>query len=253
MEFTRTGSYHSKNNINNQDAFLVKGKLKAIFDGCSGGKNSEVGAKLFSQIFAMQNDFDKVSAFEENVKKTFEKMLYVCGFKSKEDVTEEMVKFIFDNFCFTMFFCFEEAEGFVVKYLGDGTVITCNKEKQISYITLRYGSAPPYYIYNYIPDKFKSDFFDPLSFKTLRFPKEDFENVGVSSDGIFPIVRGSENIDPDTKKKYDTDDFEFAEKVEFDSFLKLGVIEANQLNKLSHFLELNAKTGIFSDDITICF
>lgn len=249
MEFTKTGSYHVSNGINNQDAILHQGKLKAIFDGCSGGKNSEVGAKLFAQLFAMQEGFDNVSKFEENCENTFKAMLQMCGYTIKEEVTDKIAKFMFDNYCFTMFFCFEEDEGFVVKYIGDGTIITLNNEDQISYITLRYGAAPPYFVYNYMPDKYKGGFFDTLGFKTFRFSKSEFKNIGVASDGIFPIVRGSEEIDKKTKTQFETNNFSFDEMNKFDSC----ILQKLPINVLGRFIAVNAKTGIFSDDITIVF
>ena len=63
---------------------------------------------------------------------------------TKEDVTP----FIVNNMLFTIIACFELEDKFVVKYIGDGYIITVNSDDMVSYIRLSYGKRPPYQLRN---------------------------------------------------------------------------------------------------------
>ena len=140
---------------------------------------SEVGTRLFIQQFSRLNDRFDVKKFESNVAKAFSK---VC---SIADSTDAKVEFITNNMLFTILACFELEDKFVVKFIGDGYIITVNNQNMVSYIRLNYGRTPPYFAYNKLST---NTYAEKLEFKTFEFSKKDFKKVGIASDGIAPIA-----------------------------------------------------------------
>ena len=183
----KMGSDHNFANMNNHDFAFNLLNMKIVMDGCGSGKHSEVGTRLFGQLFARKAKeyFDKgESISEENfievVNSVFEKMLELCN----------DISFIFQNYCFTILVCFETEDEFVVYSCGDGYIIKENGEG-ISFDRLDDGEYPCYYIYNFIADKSALvEYKDGVSFKVTRFAKTDYFNVGVASDGL----RYAENL-----------------------------------------------------------
>ena len=95
----KMGSDHNFANMNNHDFAFNLLNMKVVMDGCGSGKHSEVGTRLFGQLFARKAKeyFDKgESICEENfievVNSIFEKMLELCN----------DISFIFQNYCFTI-------------------------------------------------------------------------------------------------------------------------------------------------------
>ena len=219
MQICRQGNGHYLNGINNQDFCYKQGNLKLLTDGCSEGKFSEVGTRLFIQCFSMLESKFEVDKFEENVQKTFSKILSLFSDKGEDKVIE----FIINNMLFTIIACYELDDKFVVKYIGDGYIITVNSNDMVSYIRLSYGKTPPYYAYNYLST---NAYNKKLDFKTFEFSKEDFKNVGLASDGLMPIVDGK------IKESFDTHILGI-DKI----YTPEGIIKSNQSS--------------FFDDITI--
>ena len=95
----KMGSDHNFANMNNHDFAFNLLNMKIVMDGCGSGKHSEVGTRLFGQLFARRAKeyFDKgESICEENfievVNGIFYKLLGLCSDTS----------FIFNNYCFTI-------------------------------------------------------------------------------------------------------------------------------------------------------
>lgn len=188
MQICKQGNGHYLDGINNQDFCYMEKNLKLLTDGCSEGKFSEVGTRLFNQCFSLIENRFEVDKFEENVKQTFIRISSMLYDKGEEKIKE----FIVNNMLFTIIACFELEDKFVVKCIGDGYIITVNSEDTVSYIRLFYGKKPPYYAYNFLStDSYKNG----LEFKTFEFSKESFKNIGLASDGIAPIV--DKRIDED--------------------------------------------------------
>lgn len=225
----KMGSDHNFANMNNHDFAFNLLNMKVVMDGCGSGKHSEVGTRLFGQLFARKAKeyFDKgESICEENfievVNSIFEKMLELCN----------DISFIFQNYCFTILVCFETEDEFVVYSCGDGYIIKENEEG-ISFDRLDDGEYPCYYIYNFITDKSTLiEYKDGVSFKVTRFAKTDYFNVGVASDGL----RYSENLLD-------------VEKAKLMKFLHEG--KGPQIEVLIN--RNNRKNEMFHDDISICF
>ena len=78
----KMGSDHSFANINNHDFAFNLLNMKVVTDGCGSGKHSEVGTRIFAQLFARKSKeyFENGEPIcEENfievVNSIFEKML----------------------------------------------------------------------------------------------------------------------------------------------------------------------------------
>lgn len=182
----KMGSLHVFEDIANQDYFLVVDNIKMVLDGCSQDENgnwlkSEVGVKLFSQLFErLPKDIrDDPNSLETCVNLVFDKLILLATDKH----------FISQNFCFTILIVYELEDRFIVKYCGDGYIIARRKnagelEEEIEYISLDSECSegcPKYYVYNYIPSKIYSE---GVTFETMEFLKEEYENVGVATDGL---------------------------------------------------------------------
>ena len=187
IKICRQGNGHYLHGLNNQDFCYMENNLKLLTDGCSSGEFSEVGTRLFIQLFNQQHNRFDVNKFEANVEKAFSK---ICSLISGS--SQEKMEFITKNMLFTIIACFELEDRYVVKFIGDGYLITVNQNDMVSYIRLFYGKTPPYYAYNKLDTK---TYQDKLKFKTFEFPKKDFKMVGIASDGIAPIAE--KKIDED--------------------------------------------------------
>ena len=225
---SKIGSDHIFGNKNNHDYAFNLLNMKVVMDGCGSGKHSEVGTKLFAQLFARKAKeyFDKNECInEENfidvVNSIFEKMLAVSNDMS----------FIFQNYCFTILVCFEFEDEFVVYTCGDGYIIKEIKDG-ISFEVLDDGEYPAYYVYNFISDKSSlKEYKDGVEFKVAHFSKDDFINVGVATDGL----------------RYSSNLLE-VENNKLKRFLHEG--KGAQIEKL---INRNNRNEMFHDDISICF
>lgn len=224
----KMGSDHNFANMNNHDFAFNLLNMKIVMDGCGSGKHSEVGTRLFGQLFARRAKeyFDKgESICEENfievVNGIFYKLLGLCSDTS----------FIFNNYCFTILVCFELEDEFVVYSCGDGYIIKENEEG-ISFDKLDDGEYPCYYVYNFVDSKALKEYKEGVQFKVTRFAKTDYFNVGVASDGL----RYAENL----------------LEIENNKLLKfLHEGKGPQIEVLIN--RNNRKNEMFHDDISICF
>lgn len=225
----KMGSDHNFANMNNHDFAFNLLNMKVVMDGCGSGKHSEVGTRLFGQLFARKakeyldkGEYICEENFIEVVDSIFKKMLNLCSDTS----------FIFQNYCFTILVCFELEEEFVVYSCGDGYIIKENDEG-ITFDSLDDGEYPCYYIYNFITDKSALiEYREGVSFKVTRFDKHSYFNVGVASDGL----RYFQNLLD-------------VEKAKLLKFLHEG--KGPQIEVLIN--RNNRKNEMFHDDISICF
>lgn len=219
MIITSQGFGHFTQGLNNQDFGIENSNLVLVLDGCSSGKFSEIGTRLFAQLFAKKDDFANPEKFENNVKEVFDEIISMMRkhYASDEDFESN---FIMENMLFTILACFKTEDKFIVKMFGDGYVVTENIHDKTSYMRFAYGKCPPYFAYKYCSVM-------PVSvheFKTLEFDKKHFKAVGVATDGILPIVKG--------------------EIKGFDALL-------SKRNELVLATAINNQRSIFFDDLTI--
>ncbi len=221
---------HVFDNIPNQDNLLKIGNVKMVLDGCSKDENdnwlkSEVGVSMFTQLFEKLPDFMRrdPNLLEMCTNLIFERI--ISFFPDK--------KFILNNFCFTILVVYELEDRFVVKYCGDGYIITQNKNKEspnmLDYIFLKSeckDGYPRYYVYNYIPNILYKN---GVYFNERVFFKTEYENVGIATDGLEYLL----NLEADIRKKFD-------ENLINDKAGRIRVQIARNFESIK-------------DDITICF
>lgn len=185
MIISSQGFGHFVQGLNNQDFGIETPRMLLVLDGCSGAKYSEVGTRLFAQIFTRKEECDNHEKFEDNVKEVFEEIIGMMKkyYPTKDDLEKE---FIMENLLFTIIACFETEDKYIVKIFGDGYIITQNKQGCVSYMKFYYGKFPPYFAYKYCSDMN----FQAHQFKTFEFDKKDFPKVGIGSDGVVPMAKG---------------------------------------------------------------
>lgn len=195
MIITSQGFGHFTQGLNNQDFGIESPRMLLILDGCSGAKYSEVGTRLFAQLFSRREEWDSVEKFEDNVKGVFDDIIEMMKkyYPLQDDLEKE---FIMENLLFTIIACFQTEDQYVVKLFGDGYIVTQNSRGNISYMKFSYGKFPPYFAYKYCNLQEKT--FKDYLFKTFYFDKKVFPKVWIASDGIMPIAKGDiKEIDRD--------------------------------------------------------
>lgn len=188
MIITSQGFGHFEKKVNNQDFGIESPRMVLILDGCSGAKYSEVGTRLFAQLFSRKEEWDSAEKFEDNVKEVFEDIILMMSkyYKTPEEMEES---FITENLLFTIIACFDMGDKYVVKLFGDGYIITQNVRERTSYMRFAYGKCPPYFAYRYCKN-LKDPRFSDYTFKTFTFDKAVFPNIAIATDGIQPIAKG---------------------------------------------------------------
>ena len=240
----KQGSEHTFVDMNNQDFVLMLPKLKMVLDGCGSCACSEVGTKLFAQLFKSkyetvcatstiysektenvaegvknENKSNIQTTFITIVKEVFATLLNICP-------TDE---FLFNNLCFTILVCIELDDEFIVFSCGDGYILTDNGET-IEFIKLDDGEYPKYYAYNYVQNiDCLQEYRDGVEFSIYHFSKPHYINVGVATDGL-RFYNGLNTI----------------EKNKLFVALKDG-----KMGKIGMLINRNEQ--IFKDDISICF
>lgn len=188
------GRSHLLSGKNSQDA-LVTGYLEIdedvvyyglICDGCSEGKNSEVGAKLASSYIARQIEILAKSKVDVKRipwvlhKRTLEFLKQLLG-KISFDSPVSRVTYIKDNLLFTVLGFIYTSHEVVFFAQGDG-VIVVNDE-----VFVRDEQDLPKYIgYNLVERKFLASGASemPESFDITIFPTGDIERLSIASDSL---------------------------------------------------------------------
>ncbi len=188
MIISSQGFGHFTDNINNQDFGIETPRMLLILDGCSGGKYSEVGTRIFAQLFSRKEECDSVEKFEDNVKDVFNSLIeYMkAAYPESKDLEEH---FIMENLLFTIIACFETDNEYIVKLFGDGYIVSENQNGATSYLRFSYGKCPPYYAYKFCQFP-GSEEYKEYGIKTFTFNKEIFPKIAIATDGIMPIARG---------------------------------------------------------------
>lgn len=188
MIISSQGFDHFTDGLNNQDFGIETSRMLLILDGCSGAKYSEVGTRLFAQLFSRKEEFDNVNKFEDNVRSVFDELIKMIEkyYPVHDDLEKE---FIMENLLFTIIACFQTESNYIVKLFGDGYIITQNNMGCISYMKFSYGKCPPYFAYKYCNLQGNLDFKN-YQFKTFNFNKKVFPKVCIATDGIMPIAKG---------------------------------------------------------------
>lgn len=176
MFINKIGMEHLESGMNCQDYGFVGERSSYVCDGCSEGKHSEVGAKLFCHLK------------KESILGINEIFIRIC------DLIGNDAKTLRDFMSFTILRLEETPGGFVVNYCGDGYIILQDHEGNITFEELSDGEYPKYYIYNYINSQYLKHYKDGVSFSQKIFFKEEYAKVGIASDGLRYILQADEEL-----------------------------------------------------------
>lgn len=176
MFINKIGMEHLESGMNCQDYGFIGEHSSYVCDGCSEGKHSEVGAKLFCHL--------KETTLHD-VNEIFSAMCNLIG---------ETPKWKRDFMSFTILRLSETEVEFYVNYCGDGYIILQDHDGNITFEELSDGEYPKYYIYNYIPPEYLKHYKDGVSFSQKTYSKEEYAKVGIASDGLRYILQADEEL-----------------------------------------------------------
>lgn len=175
MFINKIGMEHLESGMNCQDYGRDGDGWAVVCDGCSEGKHSEVGAKLYCHLI------DNWKFPFENIKK----MIELIGNEPKT---------LRDYLSFTILELSDGDTEFVVRYCGDGYIILQDHNGNITFEELSDGEYPKYYIYNYIEPEYLKHYKDGVSFSQKTYSKEKYAKVGIASDGLRYILQADEAL-----------------------------------------------------------
>lgn len=220
MFINKIGMEHLESGMNCQDYGFIGEHSTYVCDGCSEGKHSEVGAKLFCHL--LQSQYQCCSSNENyiDINEAFSRMIRLIGDKPQWKR---------DFLSFTILRLSESTDSFFATYCGDGCIILQDHDGNITFEELSDGEYPKYYIYNYIAPEYLKHYKGGVSFSQKTYSKEEYAKVGIASDGLRYIFQADEEL-----------------KQEFINCLKSG-------KELKTKLFINRNHKIFKDDVTIVF
>lgn len=176
MFINKIGMEHLETGMNCQDYGFVGERSSYVCDGCSEGKHSEVGAKLF--CYMMEDR--KIS-----IEWAFAKIIDFFGNQPTA----------LKNFaCFTILSLLYGEESWIANNCGDGYIILQDHDGNIAFEELSDGEYPKYYIYNYIEPEYLKHYKDGVSFSQKTYSKEKYAKVGIASDGLRYILQADEEL-----------------------------------------------------------
>lgn len=176
MFINKIGMEHLETGMNCQDYGFVGERSSYVCDGCSEGKHSEVGAKLFCHL-KQRTDYDATDIFSMMI-----------------DVIGGNPNWKRDFLSFTILRLAECVDDFTVSYCGDGYIILQDHDGNITFEELSDGEYPKYYIYNYIEPEYLKHYKDGVSFSQKAYSKEQYVKVGIASDGLRYILQADEEL-----------------------------------------------------------
>ena len=176
MFINKIGMEHLESGRNCQDYGFALPHACCVCDGCSEGKHTEVGAKLFCHFMsnpreAMPDAFDRI-----------------VNFLGKEPQTLK------DYCSFTILRLTEQKEKYLLTYCGDGYMILQDHDGNITFEELSDGEYPKYYVYNYIDRKYLKYYQSGVSFSQKTYSKKKYAKAGIASDGLRYILNADEKL-----------------------------------------------------------
>lgn len=151
-----------------QDDGFVSSRMKCVVDGCSEGRYSHIGARLFCHLFQQSESIEETFTMLTNMYPTFEDMK--------------------DHLLFTILYVTEDEESFTVHSAGDGVIIKQHHDDTFSYDVIDQDNSPSYYAYNYVPKEYLRKYQDGVEMIVRVYDKSEFKNIGVASDGLMYLL-----------------------------------------------------------------
>lgn len=220
MFINKIGFEHLESGMNCQDYGFIGEHSSYVCDGCSEGKHSEVGVKLFCHLLKSQYQCCSNEKNYIDINEAFSRIIRLIG---------DNPLWKRDYMSFTILRLSKTPGEFIVNYCGDGYIILQDNEGNITFEELSDGEFPKYYIYNYIDADYLQHYKDGVSFSQKTYPTSKYQKVGIASDGLRYILQADEEL-----------------KQEFINCLKSG-------KELKTKLFINRNHKIFKDDVTIVF
>jgi hypothetical protein len=216
MFINKIGQSHLDYGINNQDYGLDLQDLKCVVDGCSEGKNSEIGAKLF--CLKLQRNYKNGIYYEELISQ-----LIFDIFKKIDD--SDLLNYML----FTILIVKKHHDLFEVNYCGDGYILFIDYNNKLEIKRIVDGDIngyPLYFSYKFLDEeKLNGIKYEDCDIKKFDYSINDYKKIGVATDGLRYIFG-----------------------TEFEEQFKQYIIEDKeiQLKRL-----INKYQNTFKDDITI--
>lgn len=177
MFINKIGMEHLESGMNCQDYGFEGDRFSVVCDGCSEGKHSEVGAKIFCYL-KKERDMTTDQSFASAIKLFGD---YPSVLKDYMSFTVLELK-IWDDALW------------VITYCGDGYIILQDHDGNITFEELSDGEYPKYYIYNYVPPEYLKHYKDGVSFSQKTYSKEKYAKIGIASDGLRYILQADEEL-----------------------------------------------------------
>ena len=225
MNILKMGYDHMIYGVNCQDSTVEYKNIKMLCDGCSAGKHSEVGAKLFCKIF--------VDKYKKEVEEYGND---VCTYYLLNSSMEQLLNIVGDDLenvknyaSFTIFNIIKNKDFYDIYFCGDGYIILI-KDNNVEYIKIDCGEYPEYLVYNICKDREQlKQYKDGVIVHNYMYNIDDYDAVGVASDGI-RFIADRPDDDP--------------LKIEFNNALLSG-------KDIKVKLFINKHKEVFKDDVSI--
>ena len=176
MFINKIGYEHKENGTNCQDYGFENSGNYIVCDGCSDGKHSEVGAKIYCFL---------VGRYGLDAEYAFYKMIDLFG--------ENPIN-LKNYLSFTILELSDTTDEWLIDYCGDGYIILQDKDGNITFEELTDGEYPKYYIYNYIDKEYLKHYKDGVAFTHKEYDKVLYKKVGIASDGLRFILQADEAL-----------------------------------------------------------
>ena len=250
---TITGREHIRLGKNNQDAYYSVSNedytIAVVCDGCGSGLHSEVGAKIGAKLVVkaisneLQNGLDNTNFWDNIRLNLLSEIKKIVNILTEEDI----VKFIYDYFLFTIVGVIITPSKTIIFTIGDGVIIVNNEQTFIESFS---NNAPPYLAYglcNY-PELSEFKIYHELETK-------DINNILIGTDGVNDLIKAENNNFPGKLDKKIGNISQFWEE---DSYFKNREAIRRKLNLINREFTkadwinqcLKKEVGLLPDDTT---
>lgn len=176
MFINKVGYEHKESGINCQDYGFEETGNYIVCDGCSEGKHSEVGAKIYCHL---------AGSCALDAEYAFCKMIDLFGKNSST---------LKNYLSFTILELSDTSDEWLIDYCGDGYIILQDNDGNITFNELTDGEYPKYYVYNYIDKECLKHYKEGVEFGHVEYGKDQYRKAGIASDGLRFILQADEDL-----------------------------------------------------------
>jgi len=158
--------------------------VAAVFDGCSGGKESHFASTLYAKVF---KNICKNGVFITE-KLTLQELMADILFQSIMQIDElrQKLNLAYDELLSTVVLLVGNSKTRKARAIsiGDGLIVIDGKKHRIDQ-----NNQPDYLAYHLIELRNKFNFMQWLDENQYQFDIEEFSDISISTDGIFTFIR----------------------------------------------------------------